>query len=74
MQQDDRSKRTDREMSHFLDCIESNSMPFTNAEDALQSLRVIWRLYEAEKAGRVGDLRRLGVAQASIPASLQLQR
>lgn len=72
MEQDDVSKHTDREMAHFLDCIEGNLTPFSNAEDAMQSLRVIWRLYEAEEAGRVADLRGLSVPQTPIPANLRV--
>jgi predicted dehydrogenase len=48
------------EMQHFLDCIEQGKPPLTNARDSLQGLRVIWRLYEAERAGKVADLQGLG--------------
>jgi predicted dehydrogenase len=72
MEHGDNSKHTDREMRHFLDCIDGNLTPFTNAEDALQSLRVIWRLYEAEDTGRIADLRGLGVPQTPIPDNLRV--
>jgi predicted dehydrogenase len=49
------------ELEHFLDCIETGSLPVTNAEDSIQGLRVIWRLYEAERKGTVADLRGLGL-------------
>lgn len=53
-------KHTDREMAHFLDCIERNERPLTDGRRSLQSLRVIWRLYEAEQRGVVADLHGLG--------------
>lgn len=58
-------KHTENEMAHFLDCIERGEMPLTSAGDSLQGLRVIWRLYEAEKEGRVADLRGLGLGVGS---------
>ena len=57
------SKYTDREMSHFLDCIERNETPITDGPSSLQGLRVIWRLYEAEERRAVADLRGLGLSQ-----------
>src|SRR5690606_8585207 len=54
-------KHLEREMEHFLDCIETGSTPRTNAEDSLQGLRVIWKLYEAEENNVVADLRGLGL-------------
>lgn len=56
---DDPGKRAELEVSHFADCILQNRNPETGGPEALQSLRVIWRLYEAEQAGRVADLRGL---------------
>ena len=53
-------KHTDREMAHFLDCIERNQQPLTDGWHSLQSLRVIWRLYDAEQRGVVANLRGLG--------------
>lgn len=54
-------KHLEREMEHFLDCINSGREPITNAEDSLQGLRVIWKLYEAEEKDVVADLRGLGL-------------
>jgi hypothetical protein len=34
--------------------------PFTDGRTALQSLRVIWALYNAEKNEKLADLRGLG--------------
>jgi predicted dehydrogenase len=49
-------KSTAAEMAHFIDCVETGAEPLTNAPDSLAGLRVIWRLYEAERAGVVADL------------------
>ena len=54
-------KHTENEMAHFLDCIERGQMPLTDGEASLQSLRVIWKLYEAEERDVVADLRGLGL-------------
>lgn len=53
-------KMTHFELEHFLDCIRNGSKPLTNGPDSLQGLRVIWRLYEAERSGTIADLRGLG--------------
>ena len=58
------NKPMEREMAHFLDCIETGAKPLTDGRDSLQSLRVIWRLYEAEQSGVVADLRGLGIVAA----------
>ncbi len=55
-------KHTENEMRHFLDCIDTGGRPLTDGWDSLQGLRVIWRLYEAERAGRIADLRGLDLA------------
>ncbi len=49
-------KQTCTEMTHFLDCIASSRQPETNLSAGIQSLRTIWRLYEAERRGIVADL------------------
>ncbi len=49
-------KQTCAEMTHFLDCIASGRQPETNLSAGIQSLRTIWRLYEAERRGIVADL------------------
>ncbi len=59
----EQSKHTEREMSHFLDCIETGATPLTNGPESLQGLRVIWRMYEAEEKNVVADLRGLGLDQ-----------
>lgn len=54
-------KNTIAEMTHFLDCIASGTQPETDLRSGLQSLRTIWRLYEAEQRGVVADLRGLSL-------------
>jgi len=51
------SKQTQNELRHFLDCIRTGRKPDTDGYTALQGLRVIWKLYDAEKQGIVADLR-----------------
>jgi hypothetical protein len=40
-----------------------DKIPMTDGHSALQSLRVIWKLYDAEKFGIVADLRGLGLPE-----------
>jgi predicted dehydrogenase len=54
-------KHTHAETAHFLDCIEGGEAPLTDGPGSLQGLRVIWRLYEAERRGEMADLRGLGL-------------
>ena len=54
-------KHTENEMAHFIDCIDRRQTPLTDGTASLQSLRVIWKLYEAEQRGVVADLRGLGL-------------
>ncbi len=63
------TKETHFEISHFIDCIRTGAEPITGGEAALQSLRVIWRMYEAEQRGTTADLRGLGLPAGcdSIP-------
>ena len=56
-------KHTENEMAHFLDCIETGREPLTGGPASLQGLRAIWRMYEAEAAGGMADLRGLGLDQ-----------
>ena len=56
-------KYTRSQMKHFLDCIQKGAKPFTDGPGSLQSLRVIWRMYEAESRGVEADLRGLGLDQ-----------
>lgn len=54
-------KHVDHELVHFVECIERGAQPLTDGPRSLQSLRVIWKLYEAEQRGVVADLRGLGL-------------
>lgn len=54
------SKETQYEILHFIDCIRTKKKPLTDGHSALQGLRVIWKLYEAEKLNILADLRGLG--------------
>ena len=49
------------ETEHFIDCIINNKEPLTNPRDALQGLRVIWKLYDAEEQNKIADLSGLGL-------------
>jgi len=62
----DGSKKTQYETRHFLECVLSGDKPLTDGRSALQGLRCIWRMYEAEKEGRIADLRGLGVHQHCV--------
>ena len=50
-------KLPQNEINHFADCVLHGKMPITNGRAALESLRVIWKLYDAEKHNAVADLR-----------------
>ena len=50
-------KPTTEEMKHFLDCVDHGIVPETSPEESLAGLEVIWKLYEAEDAGTLADLR-----------------
>ena len=54
-------KHVENELAHFVDCVERGERPLTDGRRSLQSLRVIWKLYEAEEQGIVADLRGLGI-------------
>ena len=54
------SKKTELELTHFLECILNDKKPLTDPVSSLQGLRVIWKLYESEEKGVVADLRGLG--------------
>ena len=62
--QDSTTKHTHVETAHFVDCIENRRTPLTDGPGSLQGLRVIWRLYEAERRGIVADLRGLGLDES----------
>jgi predicted dehydrogenase len=50
-------KLPQNEINHFADCVLHGKTPLTNGRAALESLRVIWKLYDAEKHNAVADLR-----------------
>lgn len=54
------SKKTELELTHFLECIIEDKKPLSDPISSLQGLRVIWKLYQAEEKGIVADLRGLG--------------
>ena len=54
-------KYLNKEAEHFIDCVKTGKRPLTDGPRSLQSLRVIWKLYEAESNGIVADLRGLGL-------------
>lgn len=58
-----RGKYTQYEISHFVDCVLNNKTPITDGKIAIQSLRVIWELYNAEKNHKLADLRCFGLNQ-----------
>ena len=55
------AKPTEVEMAHFIECIETGRKPLTDPVSSLEGLQVIWKLYEAEEAGAMADLRGLGL-------------
>ncbi len=56
-------KQTQFEIKHFIDCVHSGKKPNTDGYSALQGLRVIWKMYDAEKNNVIADLRGLGLNQ-----------
>lgn len=54
-------KHIHNELIHFVECLETGQRPLTDGVRSLQSLRVIWKLYNAEEQGVVADLRGLGI-------------
>ena len=50
------SKHSENELMHFAHCIETGTTPNTDGRSSLQSLRVIWRLYDAEQQNMVANL------------------
>jgi predicted dehydrogenase len=58
------TKETQHEIKHFVECILEDKTPRTNARQSLQSLRVIWALYNAEANNAIADLRGLGIENA----------
>ena len=64
------SKHTQFEVLHFLECIQTGKRPTIDGRAALQSLRVIWAMYNAEKQNVVADLRGLGLEQIDYTETL----
>ena len=58
------------ELIHFIDCLDSGAIPRTDGPGSLQGLRVIWRLYEAERLGMMADLTGLGLDEPWDKAGL----
>lgn len=54
---------TQHEIAHFADCVLNGKKPLTDGRSALQGLRVIWKMYDAEKHDMIADLRGLGLEQ-----------
>lgn len=55
------TKETQHETRHFIDCAMNGKKPLTDGRSAIQSLRVIWKMYDAEKFNVMADLRGLGI-------------
>ncbi|MBP1996619.1 Gfo/Idh/MocA family protein [Paenibacillus eucommiae] len=62
-------KYTFHEIRHFLNCIQNGESPLTDGPSSLQGLRVIWRMYEAERQGIIADLRGLGLDEEWKPVT-----
>lgn len=63
MDENDSTKKTQYETKHFIECIHNGTKPLTDAPSSLQGLRVIWRMYEAERQNTMADLRGLGLEE-----------
>ncbi|MBN2451351.1 MAG: hypothetical protein JXR77_13250, partial [Lentisphaeria bacterium] len=60
------AKPTEVEMAHFIDCIRSGAKPRTDPVGSLEGLQVIWKLYQAEEAGALADLRGTGLGSLDL--------
>ncbi len=49
-------KQTQFEIKHFIECIVNGTKPLTDGYSAMQSLQVIWKMYDAEKNNQIADL------------------
>lgn len=58
-----RGKQTEHELLHFIDCLRNHKKPLTDGKSSIQSLRCIWRMYEAEATNTIADLTGLGIDQ-----------
>lgn len=63
MEAKDESKKTQFETRHFIECIKNGTNPLTDGPSSLQGLRVIWRMYEAERSNTIADLGGLGLKE-----------
>ena len=61
---DELGKQTQHEINHFTDCCLDDKTPLTDGRSALQGLRVIWALYNAEKNQTLANLEGLGLEGA----------
>jgi len=61
MEIEEPGKMTQYETRHFLECVKNGTKPIVDGPRSIQGLRVIWRLYEAERTNTVADLRGLGL-------------
>lgn len=61
MEVTEEGKQTHFELRHFAHCVGTGAKPLTDGPGSLQGLRVIWRMYEAERQGTIADLRGLGL-------------
>ena len=50
-------------VAHFAECVRTGAKPLTDGYSALQGLRVIWALYDAEHHNTMADLRGMGLDQ-----------
>lgn len=57
------TKQTEYETRHFLECIKNKTKPLTDARSAIEGLKVIWKLYEAEEKNQIADLRGIGFSK-----------
>ncbi len=64
-------KHTANEVSHFRDCVVHGRQPLTDGAASLQGLQVIWKLYEAERAGVVADLSGLSLPTHDLKPTVQ---
>lgn len=62
----DTAEKTSGEIEHFVQCVLYGTKPLTDGYIGTTDLRVVWKLYEAEMAGTVADLRGLGFEQPFI--------
>lgn len=56
-------KQTQYEIQHFTECVLEDKKPLTDGRSALQGLRVIWALYNAENNHTLANLEGLGLGE-----------